>query len=181
MQWQFDPSHTSVEASAKHLGFTTVRVRFAGATGEVTLDPRRPEAGAVSLEIPVAALASGDDRRDAHLRSADFFDSENAPTIAFRSTSVRPLGGQVYAVAGDLTIRGETRPASVQVTLQGFGDDPMKPERGRAFIEATATIDRREWGLVWNMPVPQGLLVSNDVRIDVAAQLVSATPVSQAA
>jgi len=152
----FDPCHTSVEASAKHMGFTTVRVRFAGAAGEVTLDPRRPEAGAVSLEITVAALASGDDQRDAHLRSADFFDIENAPTVAFRGTSVRPIGGQVYAVAGDLTIRGATKPASVQVTLQGFGDDPMRPERGRASIEATATIDRREWGLVWNMPVPRG-------------------------
>lgn len=181
MQWQFDPSHTSVEASAKHMGFTTVRVRFPAATGEVALDPQRPEAGAVRLEIPVASLSSGDDRRDAHLRSADFFDAENTPTIAFRSTSVRPLGGQVYAVAGELTIRGTTKPATVEVTLQGVAEDPTKPDGRRAFIEATTTIDRREWGLVWNMPIPQGLLVSNDVRIDVAAQLVAAAPLSRAA
>jgi polyisoprenoid-binding protein YceI len=181
MQWQFDPSHTSVEASAKHMGFTTVRVRFPGATGEVVLDPRRPEAGSVNVEIPVASLSSGDERRDAHLRSADFFDAENAPAIAFRSTSVRPLGGQVYAVAGELTMRGTTKPATIQVTLQGFADDSSDPSGRRAFVEATTTIDRREWGLVWNMPVPQGLLVSNDIRIEVAAQLVAAAALSRAA
>ena len=181
MKWQFDPSHTSVEASAKHMGFTTVRVRFPGTTGEVSLDPKRPEDGAVRLEIPVASLTSGDDRRDAHLRSGDFFDAGSAATIRFDSTSVRRASEDVYEVAGDLTIRGETKPAIVKVTLQGFGDDPMAKGRERAFIEASATIDRREWGLVWNMPVPQGLLVSNEIRIDVAAELVSAVPVSQAA
>lgn len=181
MDWQFDPSHTSVEASAKHLGFTTVRARFPGATGAVSLDPRRPESASVDLEIPVASVASGDERRDAHLRSGDFFDADAAPTISFRSSAVRRIREGVYAVTGDLSIRGATKPVSVEVALQGVVDDPMAKGRQRAFIEATTTIDRRDWGLVWNMPVPQGLLVSNEIRIEVAAQLVSSVPASRAA
>jgi polyisoprenoid-binding protein YceI len=181
MDWQFDPAHTTVEAKAKHMMLTTVRVRFPGASGEIRFDPDRPEAAVVRLGIPVASLSSGDERRDAHLRSGDFFDADKHPTIEFRSRGVRTLQSGRFEVSGDLTMRGATRPVRAEVSLQALADDPTVGGRKRAFVEASATIDRRDWGLVWNMPVPQGVLVSNDVAIDVAAELLSALPMTQAA
>lgn len=174
MKWQIDPAHTSVEAAAKHMGFTTVRVRFPGASGEIEFDPERPgTAKVVDLSIPVAQLNSGDDRRDAHLRSADFFDADRAPTITFRSTGVRTVGEGRYDVAGDLTIRGTTKPVALSVAVHGIVADPMRPGRQRAFVDAKTRIDRRDWGLVWNMPIPQGVLVSNDIALEISSQLVS--------
>lgn len=181
MDWQLDPAHTSVEAQAKHMMFTRIRVRFPGATGEISFDPRSPESARVSLDIPVATVQSGEERRDAHLRSADFFDAERYPVIAFRSAEVRKVGSDRFAVAGDLSIRGTTRRVTVEVELQGPLADPMAEGRSRAFIEAKARIDRRDWGLTWNMPVPQGVLVSNEIVVEVAGQLTAAEPASQAA
>ena len=184
MKWQIDPSHTSVEAAVKHMAFTTVRVRFPGATGEIELDPEKPGAAkVVDLTIPVEALDSADERRDAHLRSADFFDAETYPAVTFRSTKVTPAGAGRFDVTGDLTIRGTTKPVVLGVALHGVVADPMRPGRQRAFVDATAVIDRREWGLVWNMPIPQGVLVGNDIRIEISSQLVTevATETAKAA
>jgi polyisoprenoid-binding protein YceI len=173
MKWQIDPAHTSVEAAAKHMMFTTVRVRFPGATGEIELDPESPGTANVrDLSIPVASLDSGDERRDGHLRSADFFDAQAHPDLTFRSTKVEGDDGR-FRVTGDLTIRGTTKPVTLDVALHGIVPDPMRSGRQRAFIDATAVIDRREWGLVWNMPVPQGVLVSNDIRLEISSQLVT--------
>lgn len=181
MKWQFDPAHTSVEAAAKHMMFTTVRVSFPGTTGEIDLDPDRPERAKVSLSIPVAALSSGDPKRDAHLRAVDFFDAEEHAHITFRSTSVERAREGAFTVKGDLTIRGTTKPVVLDVTLHGIVDDPMAQTRKRAFADAKARIDRREWGLVWNMPVPQGVLVSHDIGLEISAQLTSEAAVGQAA
>jgi polyisoprenoid-binding protein YceI len=181
MKWQIDPAHTSVEAAAKHMMFTTVRVRFPGATGEIELDPKEPQAAKiVDLKIPVASLDSGDARRDGHLRSADFFDAQTYPELGFRSTGVRRVGeGGQYKVTGDLTIRGETKPVTLDVVVHDIGPDPMRPGQQRAFIDAKTSIDRREWGLVWNMAVPQGVLVSHDIRLEISSQLVSETAASE--
>lgn len=171
MQWRFDPAHTIVEAAAKHMMLSTVRVSFSGTTGEIELDPDRPESAAVRLSIPVASASSRDERRDAHLRSADFFDAETHPAIEFASRSVQRIGPDRFRVSGDLTIRGTTRPVAVDVALRGVVDDPMVQDAKRAFLDARATIDRREWGLVWNMPIPQGVLVGNDIDIEVSAEV----------
>lgn len=181
MKWQFEPSHTSVEASAKHMMFTTVRVRFPGTTGEIDLDPDRPETAKVRLSIPVASLISGDEKRDGHLRSADFFDAEKHAQITFTSTGVERVRDGAFTLKGDLTIRGTTKSVVVDVALHGIVDDPMAQTRKRAFVEAKAKIDRREWGLVWNMPVPQGVLVSHDIGLEISAELTSEAAVSQAA
>ena len=182
MKWQIDPAHTSVEAAAKHMMFTTVRVRFPGATGEIELDPEQPQAAKiVDLSIPVASLDSGDTKRDGHLRSPDFFDAQTYPQVGFHSTAVRLVDKDGrYEVKGDLTIRGETKPVTLDVMVHGIGPDPMRPGRQRAFIDAKALIDRREWGLVWNMPVPQGVLVSHDIRLEISSQLVSEVAASEA-
>jgi len=181
MKWQIDPAHTSVEAAAKHMMFTTVRVRFPGATGEIEFDPENPAAAkTIDLAVPVASLSSGDDRRDGHLRSPDFFDAASHPEISFASKGVTSGSNGRFKVSGDLTIRGTTKPVVLDVVFHGIGADPMKPERQRAFVDAKTVIDRREWGLVWNMPVPQGVLVSHDISLEISAQLVSEVAVPEA-
>lgn len=179
MKWQFDPAHTTVEASAKHMMFATVRVRFPGAKGEIDLEPDRPETAHVRVTIPVASLSSGDDKRDGHLRSADFFDGEKHPEIVFASTGVQRAAA-AFRVTGDLTIRGTTKPVVVEVTLHTI-DDPMVKGAKRSFVDAKTTIDRRDWGLAWNMPVPQGVLVGNEIAIDVSAEVMEIVAASRAA
>ncbi|MBI2983139.1 MAG: YceI family protein [Chloroflexi bacterium] len=180
MKWQFDAAHTTVEASAKHMMFATVRVRFPGATGEIDFDPDRPEAARVRVTIPVSSLSSGDEKRDGHLRSADFFDLAKHAEIVFTSTAVRPAAGGAFRVSGDLTIRGTTKPVVADVTLHTI-DDPMVKGAKRSFIDAKTTIDRRDWGLVWNMPVPQGVLVGHEIAIDVSAEVMEVVAASRAA
>lgn len=174
MRWQFDPAHTIVQASAKHMMFTTVRVNFKGTRGEIEFEPGSPEQAWVTLSVPADSLSSNDDRRDGHLKSADFLDVANHPDITFKSTRVQPAGKNVHKVTGDLAIRGATRPVTVDVLLHGIYEDQRTGQR--AFLDASVTIDRREWGLVWNMPVPQGLLVGNEVIIEFS---IEAVPVQQ--
>lgn len=170
MRWQFEPAHTIVQASAKHMMFTTVRVSFKGARGEIEYAPGSPEQAWVTLTVPAGSLSSNDDRRDGHLRSADFLDVAHHPEITFKSTRVQPAGQNVHKVTGDLTIHGVTRPVTVDVLLHGIYEDQRTGQR--AFLDASVTIDRREWGLVWNMPVPQGLLVGNEVIIEFSVEAV---------
>ena len=172
MRWQFEPAHTIVQASAKHMMFTTVRVNFKGTRGEIEYEPGSPEKAWVTLSVPADSLSSNDDRRDGHLKSPDFLDAANHPEITFKSTRVQAAGENQYRVTGDLSIRGTTKPATVDALLHGIYDDPGTKQR--AFLDATVTIDRREWGLVWNMPVPQGLLVSNEVVIEFSIEAVPA-------
>lgn len=176
MRWQFEPAHTIVQASAKHMMFTTVRVNFKGTHGEIEYEPGSPEQAFVTLTIPADSLSSNDDRRDGHLKSADFLDVANHPEITFKSTRVQPAAENVHKVTGDLTIRGVTGPVTVDVLIHGIYEDQLTGQR--AFLDASVTIDRRKWGLVWNMPVPQGLLVGNDVIIEFS---IEAVPVQQGA
>ena len=176
MKWQIDPSHTSIGAKVKHMMVSTVRGSFAGATGTIEYDPVAPERGSVELRIPAASIDTGDEKRDGHLRSADFLDAERYPEIVFTSTAVTASGKDTFAVSGDLTIRGITKPATVKVALAGVVADPRSGQR--AAFDATASIDRTQWGLVWNMPVPSGVLVSEKIVLEAN---VAATPVVAAA
>jgi len=173
MQWQIDGSHSSVTAAVKHMMLTTVRGGFSGTSGVIDFDPARPEAGGVELRIPAASVNTGDEKRDGHLRSADFLDAENHPEIVFKSTKVIAKGkGKVgFVVDGDLTIRGTTKPVSVNVELLGIGADPRAGQR--AGFDAKFSFDRTQWGLTWNMPVPSGVLVGEKITIEAN---IAATP-----
>ena len=121
--YDIDGPHTSVEFVGRHLMITKVRGRFNDVRGQITIaeDPAKSH---VEVEIGVASLSSGNDDRDAHLKSADFFDVEHYPTIAFASTAVRPLRDNTWELVGDLTVRGTTRPITLQVDFDGGGDLP---------------------------------------------------------
>ena len=173
MKWQIDSSHTSIGAKVKHMMVSTVRGSFAGATGNIDFDPASPQTGSVELRIPAASIDTGDEKRDGHLRSADFLDAEKYPEIVFKSTTVKSSSKDSFVVVGDLTIRGITKPATVNVALAGIAEDPRAGQR--AAFDATASFDRTQWGLVWNMPVPSGLLVSEKIILEAS---VAATPVA---
>lgn len=166
--WQIDPSHTSATIAARHLMLTTVRASLSGTTGELKFDPDRPESGRIRLAIPASTVNTGDEKRDGHLRSADFLDVERFPEITFESTKIRKVDDRLV-VTGDLTIRGTTKPVDVTVEPNGV----VQGMNGRvAGFTATATVDRTAFGLVWNMPVPGGVLVSEKLKVDFDLQAV---------
>jgi polyisoprenoid-binding protein YceI len=171
MRWQIDTSHSSVSATAKHMMLTTVRGGFSGTSGVIDFDPAKPEAGGIELRIPAASVNTGDEKRDGHLRSADFLDAATYPEIVFKSTKITPKGKDEFVVDGDLTIRGTTKPVAVNVELLGIAEDPRAGQR--AMFDAKFSFDRTQWGLVWNMPIPSGVLVGEKIRIEAS---VAATP-----
>ncbi len=171
MQWQIDTAHSSVTAAVKHMMLTTVRGAFSGTSGSIDFDPAKPEAGSVELRIPAASVNTGDEKRDGHLRSADFLDAQTHPEIVFKSTKVTPKGKNEFVVDGDLTIRGTTKPVVVNVELVGIGKDPRAGQR--AGFDAKFSFDRTQWGLTWNMPVPSGVLVGEKISIEAN---IAATP-----
>jgi polyisoprenoid-binding protein YceI len=172
--WQIDPAHSSVEFAVKHMMFTTVRGRFKDVKGTIEADESDPNNSRVNVEIGAASIDTGSADRDAHLRSADFLDVENYPTLTFRSKRVEGAAkreGDKFRVTGDLTIRGTTMEVTLDCTFEGTGKDPWGGTR--AGSRATASIDRRDWGLKWNQALETGgILVANEVRIEVEVQAV---------
>jgi polyisoprenoid-binding protein YceI len=170
MAWEFDSAHTQIEFSAKHMMITTVKGRFGKFSGIFDLEEVNPAASRVEVTIEAASLDTGQERRDNHLRSPDFLDVEKFPTITFKSTNVELLADHRAKVIGDLTIRGVTRPAELDVTREGELKD-MQGQRRQAY-SATATISRKEWGLEWNVALESGgWLVSDAVKIAIEAEV----------
>ena len=179
ISWQIDPAHSSVEFAVKHMMFTTVRGRFKDVQGTIEVDEQNPDRSTVNVEIGAASIDTGVADRDGHLRSADFLDVENHPFLTFRSKRVEGAmkkEGDKFRVTGDLTIRGTTMEVTLDAVYEGTGKDPWGGTRGGA--RATVTIDRRDWGLKWNQALETGgILVANEVRIEIEVQAVKAAPV----
>ena len=178
--WQIDPAHSAVEFAVKHMMFTTVRGRFKDVKGTIEVDEQNPDRSTVNVEIAAASIDTGVADRDAHLRSADFLDVENHPTITFRSRRVEGAAskeGDAFKVVGDLTIRGKSIEVTLDSAFLGSGKDPWGNIKSGA--EATAKIDRRQWGLTWNQALETGgILVANDIRIEIQVQAVKAVAVA---
>jgi polyisoprenoid-binding protein YceI len=174
--WSIDATHSTIEFAAKHMMLTTVRGRIGGARGAIELDLENPTASTARVELDVASLETGAEQRDAHLRSADFFDAEQFPTITFATRRVegaRAEEGASFRVVGDLTIRGVTREVTLDATYEGRGRDPWGGER--VSFTAEGKLDRRDFGLTWNAALETGgVLVSNDVKIRLDVQAVRA-------
>jgi len=177
--FQLDPNHTAVEFSTKHLMVTTVRGRFTEYAGQVEVsDDLDPSTAQGTFTIKTASVSTGNDQRDGHLRSADFFDAATYPDMTFTSTSVEKSGSG-YQVTGDLTIRGITRPVTLDVSAEDAFVDPFGMER--VGLTATAEINRTDWGLNWNQTLEAGrLLVSEKVKISVEGALVRPAAVDAA-
>ena len=169
--YTIDPHHASVEFIARHLMITKVRGRIADVSGTITIADE-PEQSHVEVEIGVAGLDTGDAQRDAHLRSADFFDVETYPTITFRSTKVEAGPSQTWTVTGDLTVRDVTRPATLEVDFEGASGSPMGDER--VGFSAAGDVDREDWGLTWNIALETGgVLVGKRARIEINVEAVA--------
>jgi polyisoprenoid-binding protein YceI len=171
--YDIDGAHTSVEFVGRHLMITKVRGRFSDVRGRITIG-EEPESSHVEVEIEVASLSTGNDDRDAHLKSGDFFDVEHYPTITFESTGVRPLRENTWELVGDLTLHGTTRPVTLQVDFDGGGASPMGDER--IGFSAATDVNREDFGLTWNVALETGgLLVGKTARIELAVQAIAAT------
>ncbi len=168
--YDIDPSHSRIGFATKHAMVTTVRGQFTSYTAEVTLDEEKPENSRVRVEIDTNSVDTRNDDRDAHLKSADFFDVENYPKIVFESTKIEKVDDDVYSLIGNLTVKDQTQPVVVEFELNGTGDDPWG--NFRAGFEGKATVNRRDFGLGWNLALDKGgVLVVEKVKLefDIAA------------
>jgi polyisoprenoid-binding protein YceI len=169
--WEIDPSHQAFEFIARHL-MAKVRGRFPGVQGAATI-AERPEDSTLEIEIDANSVDTKDETRDAHMRSDDFFGVEEHPTISFRSTGVRKGDGEnEWKVDGDLSIKGNTRPVTVDLEFLGSGLDPWGNQR-IGFSGVVPEVDREQWGLVWNSPLETGgFLLGKTVRLEMEAELI---------
>lgn len=177
--WNFDPTHSAISFTVRHMVFAKVRGRFASWSGNLKLDPNDLSQSQVSVEIDAASIDTGVADRDTHLRSPDFFDVESFPKLSFRSTRVEALGGARYRIHGELTIRDVTREVALETEYAGTGKDPWGNER--AAFSASTSVNRKDFGLTWNQALETGgVLVGEKVDIELDVQAVNNTA-SQAA
>ncbi len=172
--YQIDATHTSASFKVKHMMVSWVRGDFdGGVQGTIAFDPADVEAFAADVAIDVATIDTREDKRDAHLKSADFFDVENHPQMTFKSTEVRNVTDGSFQLAGDLTIRGKTLP--VVIDVEGPIGPFQHPMGGTVYgFHGTTTVDRTAFGLEWNVPVDGGgWLVGKEVQIDLDLELIA--------
>jgi polyisoprenoid-binding protein YceI len=171
--WQLDPVHTEVGFAVKHLMISTVKGRFAEVQGTVRMNEQDPATAVVEAAIAVASITTGNPERDAHLRSADFFDAERFPTLAFRSRRVEKAADGELRLVGDLTIRDVTREIVLSVSPEGVIQDPWGNRR--AGFSGSLRIKRSDFGITWNQWIEAGgVAVGDEVHISIEAELVQA-------
>jgi polyisoprenoid-binding protein YceI len=169
--WQLDPSHSSVEFAVKHLMIVTVKGSFLGLEASIVGDESKPAGATVNVNIDTATITTNNEQRDAHLRSADFFDVEKYPAITFVGKRIVGDAFREFQLVGDLTIRDVTKEITLDVTFEGRAKDPWGGSR--IGYSATGKIRRSEFGLTWNQVLEAGgVAVSDEVKISVEAQLV---------
>jgi polyisoprenoid-binding protein YceI len=169
--WTIDPAHSEVEFAAKHMMITTVKGWFEDVKGTIAMNERDASRSSVEVTVGASSLNTRVKDRDAHLRSADFFDVERFPHITFRSRTIEGAvdqEGKAFRVIGDLTIRDVTRSVVLDATFDGTGH-ALGSER--VSFRATTKIDRRDYGLRWNQALEAGgVLVSNEIKISISVQ-----------
>jgi polyisoprenoid-binding protein YceI len=177
--WTFDPYHTQVEFSAKHLGMMTVRGHFAEVTATGDIDAEHPERSQVEATINTASIRTHNETRDNDLRSSNFLEVDKYPTITFKSTQIEPAGTDRYTMTGDLTIKGNTRPVTLAVVKYGEFTDPNMGHRiGYA---AETRINRKDFGMRFDMMLDGRFIVSNEIQINIEGELVEVAVPEKAA
>ena len=173
-RWQFDPYHTQVEFTARHLGMMKVRGNFLEVSATGYIDPDHPEASSVEVTIQTASIRTHNPQRDNDLRSSNFLETDKYPTITFKSTKIEPAGQDHYTLTGDLTIKGNTRPVTLSVVKYGEFNDPMMGHR--IGYSAEGQINRKDFGLTFNMMLDGKWIVSDEVQIIIEGEFVEQKP-----
>jgi polyisoprenoid-binding protein YceI len=169
--WKLDPAHSNAEFKVKHLMISNVKGKFTGLSGSLTLDEFNIAGSKVEASIDIASVHTGDAQRDGHLKSPDFFDAAQYPTITFKSTAVRRTGDDEYVVTGELTIHGVTKSVDLRVEGGAQGKDPWG--NTRLGLSAETKINRKDFGLTWNSALETGgVLVGEEVSISIDAEFI---------
>ena len=172
--WNIDSSHTRTGFSVKHLVISDVKGEFGKTSGKAQIDDADLSRSSVEVTIEVASVDTRDEKRDNHLKSADFFDAAKFPTITFKSTKVTPGKDGAITVAGNLTMRGVTKPVTLEGSITKAITDPWGlSRRGASF---TGKLDRKEWGVSWSKVTDVGAVVGDEVKLDIQAEVVKDVP-----
>ncbi|MEH0473039.1 YceI family protein [Streptomyces hayashii] len=164
-EYAIDPAHSTIGFTARHAMVTNVKGRFTDFTGSLHLDGADPSRSTASIDVTMESIDTGSADRDGHLKSADFFKTEEFPLMTFRSTSAEALGGDDYRISGELSILGVTKPLTIDLEFNGSAKDPFGNER--VGFEGKAEILRSDWGLTWNAALETGgVLISDKIKLN---------------
>jgi polyisoprenoid-binding protein YceI len=172
--WNIDSAHSSAGFSVKHLVISDVKGEFTKMSGTGKIDLADLPASSIEVTIEAASVDTRDQKRDAHVKSADFFDVAKYPTITFKSTKVVPGKDGAVTVTGDLTMHGVTKPVTLEGTITKAITDPWGMTRFGASL--TGKIDRKDWGVSWSKVTDVGAVVGDEVKLDIQAELVKEQP-----
>jgi polyisoprenoid-binding protein YceI len=170
--FKIDTSHSNVGFNIRHF-FSRVSGRFKEFSGNIQFDEKNLAGSSVDVTIQAASIDTGNERRDGDLRSASFFNTDTLPTITFKSTKVVPGPEKTFLIYGDFTMHGVTKPVTLEANLLGVGQVAMggRPPRTIAGFEAKTTIDRKDYGIVWNRTLDQGgTMLGDDVAINLTVE-----------
>ena len=176
--WQLDPFHTQVEFAAKHLGMMTVRGHFAEVKAVADIDPDHPDASSVEVTMQTTSIRTHNEARDNDLRSSNFLEVDKFPAITFKSTRIEAAGTDRYTLTGDLTVKGITHPLTLQVIKYGEFNDPMMGHR--IAYSASGKINRKDFGLSFDMMLDGRFVVSDEIQIMIEGELVEQRPAEAA-
>ncbi len=180
--WDIDTTHASANFTVKHLGVTNVNGSLGAVTGKVETDDKDITKSKIDATIDVKGVNTGTVKRDEHLRSPDFFDVEKFPTVTFKSTKIEKVSDTRLKITGDLAIHGVTKPVTFEADLSPEIDHPFVPGAKARAVSGGLTINREDWGLVWNKPIANnGFVVGKDVKVALELELVKAPPAAKPA
>jgi len=171
MSWKIDPAHSQIQFTVRHMMISKVRGRFEKFDGVVDFNEQHPTRSSVEIQIDAASINTGEEKRDAHLRSPDFLNAAEYPYLTFKSKRVEQIDDQHGLIFGDLTIRGITHEVVLDTEYSGQAKSPMGTVS--AGFTATTRLNRKDWGLNWNMALETGgVLVGNEVNISIELEVV---------
>ena len=168
--WVFDPHHTQVEFAARHLGMMTVRGLFLDVDAAGEISPDRPEASSVDVTVHTHSIRTHNEKRDNDLRASNFLEIDKYPTMHFKSTKIESAGQDRYTMTGDLTIKGITKPVTFNVVKYGEFNDPMMGHR--IAYSAESQINRRDFGMTFDMMLDGRFIVSNEIQIFIEGEFI---------
>jgi len=168
----FDTAHTSIDFKVKHMMVTSVRGSFKEFTGQIIGDLENPTTAEIDVQINAASIDTNNEQRDKDLRASNFLEVDKFPTMTFKSTKIEPAGPELYTLTGDLTIKGHTRPVTLKVVKYGEFNDPNMGHRiGYA---AEGEINRKDFGMTFEMMLDGKWIVSNEIQINIEGELLEA-------